>query len=223
MLLQYAPARQIGNIIMKIFNKKQRKELIEFIDETASSFDFNAFGIDSCGSLALETSEELESFRMHRPNGRKYDYLVALDQAHFGKCHDMSLPETETFQEQKNEIEKIMFETVAMDYLIKCLPQKKFGINLNTGELGNFVNCEIYFPNGVRCDAFLWYCPKEESNIEIVTDTDEDEENFFSCTFSGGNMRAIKKLIRTTVSKWVEENPTLEYLKSYSNKYNNLI
>ena len=40
---------------------------------------------------------------------------------------------------------------------------------------------------------------------------------------SGGNMKAIKKLIRTTVSKWIEENPTLEYLKSYSNKYNNLI
>ena len=30
---------------MRNFNKKQRQELIEFIDKTASSFDFNAFGI----------------------------------------------------------------------------------------------------------------------------------------------------------------------------------
>ena len=208
---------------MKYFNKNQRQELIEFIDKTASSFDFNAFGIDHNGDLAFITSEELESFTMFRPNGRKYDYHVALDQANFSECHDMSIPETKTLQEQKNEIEKIMFETVAMDYLTKCLPKKKLGINLNIGELGEFVNCEIYFPNGVRCDAFIWYCPGEESDIEIVTDTDEDEENFFSCTFSGGNMKAIKKLIRTTVSKWVEENPTLKYLKSYSNKYNNLI
>ena len=35
-------------------------------------------------------------------------------------------------------------------------------------------------------------------------------------------MKAIKKLIRTTVSKWIEENPTLEYLKSYSNQIQKL-
>ena len=103
---------------MKYFNKNQRQELIEFIDKTASSFDFNAFGIDHNGDLAFITSEELESFTMFRPNGRKYDYHVALDQANFSECHDMSIPETKSFQEQKNEIEKIMFETVAMDYLI---------------------------------------------------------------------------------------------------------
>lgn len=206
---------------MKNFTENEKHELIDFIDEIASSFDLDAFGIGDCDSFIPDVLWELKGFRIHRPNGNKDDYYIALDSSNFTEHHDMSLPDTQTLQEQKNAIEKVMFETVAMDYLIKCLPQKKFEINLNIGELGEFVNCEIYFPNGARCDASVWYCPKEESDIEIAADNDEDAENSFSCTFSGGNMKAIKKLIRTTVSKWVEENPTLEYLKSYSNKYNN--
>lgn len=170
--------------------KYQESELREFIDNTGNKNGVNVVPLPHSGNLS--------GFWIWKPHDY-YDYFVSLDSSLSEKYY-IALDETTTFDELKQCIEKTIFELTAYDFLMMNLEKHNLLYEVNTNELGQIVNCEVYLSDDITHEIFIEY---SESNSCICDIEDEEDEDSVCYTISASDMKATKKQIRTYIKELI--------------------
>ena len=79
--------------------------------------------------------------------------------------------------------------------------------DINTNELGQVVNCEVYLPDDTTHEIFIEYSELNNCSCDIEDEEDEYSECY---TISACDMQATKRQIRTCIKELLS--------KDYSNK-----
>ena len=192
------------SFIMINFSYEQKQELVKFIEDLGKSFGIRVICIDDKHKTLGLSSSNLAGFKVITDTDDFCGYTVAIDNMYFDKGFDICLPYTASIDEMKTAIKTTVFNSSAMIYLFNYLCKKGIDYSINTGEYGEFVNCEIFLKNGARFDAFFMYTPKNhvETYIEQYDDDEDDSDCYFSIEFTGGDLNQVKTLIKKTVDKW---------------------
>lgn len=174
---------------MKNFTDTEKREIIECFEELSEKYEAEV--------VAMETKGNLTGF-VHKINDDCPYCLIALDPTFYDLDYIISLPETNTLKEQKEAIERAVFELTAYDYLATLLEEENVSYALNSNEFGYTVSCDIFSTNDIRYEILLDFCPYK--GIVSV----EDDEDYITYTLSSGNMSMMKSLIDSTVEDLID-------------------
>ncbi len=166
---------------MNKFINNYKEEIVEYIEEVCTKHGVDV-GI-------LKTNDDLLGFLL--VIDREITDVIALDpNLSFSDCTSI-LPETNTLQELKTEIEKAVFELTAYHYLATILTSVNASFTFNRNEYGYVVSCEISSTSDVIYEVFLNYATYTsavyvEDEDGIITydiySSNINKMNFFICS-----------------------------------------
>ncbi len=170
---------------MNKFINNYKEEIVEYIEEVCTKHGVDV-GI-------LKTNDDLLGFLL--VIDREITDVIALDpNLSFSDCTSI-LPETNTLQELKTEIEKAVFELTAYNCLATILTSVNASFTFNRNEYGYVVSCEISSTSDVIYEVFLNYATYD-SSVSV-----DDEDDFITYDIYSGNMIDMKNLIKSTIAE----------------------
>lgn len=179
--------------------KKQEQELRNFIINTGNNYNLKATPLPIDGTLSGFTTEDTHHILPHK--GPSLSYNVSLNPLFVEEHYDMTIEDTNTFEELKDCVEKTIFEMAAYRHLYTFLNTFSVLFVFKTNKDNCKIDCEIESPCLANYQILIDYHNDCDAHITV-----NEDELLVSYKIEGNDIQQVRELIRTTVIQLIEEN-----------------